>query len=76
MSLILNEQTKLLASALNTATTSSFAIGVLAPVAAVFYNVGGSPVSLSSLVIGVVVWFSAAVGLHMAARFILRNLRE
>lgn len=41
MSLIANEQTKLTAAALNTAATSSFTVGVLAPVAAAFYNVGG-----------------------------------
>ena len=35
-----NERTKLTANALNTAATSSFTIGVLAPIAAAFYNVG------------------------------------
>jgi hypothetical protein len=36
MNLVENEQTKLLAAALNTAATSSFTIGVAAPAAAAF----------------------------------------
>ena len=42
MSLIHNERTKLLALAFNTAATSAFTVGVLAPVAAAFYDFGGS----------------------------------
>jgi uncharacterized membrane protein YfcA len=77
MSLIHNERTKLLASAVNTAATSSFAIGVLALMAAAFYNVGGGqPVKLGSLILGTAIWLSAAVGLHMAARQTLKGLRE
>jgi hypothetical protein len=50
MSLIHNERIKLLAVALNTAATSSFAIGVLAPMAAAFYNFGAnSPLKLGTL---------------------------
>ncbi len=40
MSLIHNERTKLLALAFNTAATSAFTVGVLAPVAAAFYDFG------------------------------------
>ena len=77
MSLVYNERTKLLANALNTAGTSSFAIGVLAPMAASFYNVGGGPpVKLGLLLAGTAVWIVAAIGLHMGAREILKGLRE
>ena len=77
MSLVHNERTKLLANALNTAATSSFAIGVLAPVAATFYNVGGAaPVRLGVLVLGTAIWLIAAAVLHMGARRVLRGLRE
>ena len=42
MSLIHNERTKLLALAFNTAATSAFTVGVLAPVAAAFHDFGTS----------------------------------
>lgn len=76
MSLILNEQTKLLAGAFNTAATSSFTVGVLAPLAAAFYDVGGRPVRFGWLVVGTTIWFLAAAALHYRARRVLRNLRE
>jgi hypothetical protein len=77
MSLVHNERTKFLAAALNTAATSSFAIGVLAPMAATFYNVSGSlPVRLGDLVLGTVIWLSAAAALPLAARRVLKGLRE
>ena len=70
------ERTKLTANALNTASTSSFAIGVLAPVAAAFYNVGNPDrVPLAALVLGAIVWLFCAIALHLAARFVLRGLR-
>lgn len=76
MSKIQDEQTKLIAGALNTVATSSFIVGVLAPVAAAFYNVGGAvKVPLGALVIGVVVWLGAAGPLHLAARHVLKGLR-
>ncbi|MGC1861896.1 MAG: hypothetical protein WA733_12430 [Methylocystis sp.] len=77
MSLIHNERTKLLATALNTAAGSSFAVGVLAPIAAAFYNVSGtSGVALWTIIIGVVIWFFTAAALHLAARHILGGLKE
>jgi hypothetical protein len=77
MSLIHNERTKLLASALNAAAGSSFAVGVLAPIAASFYNVSGtSGVALWTIIIGVVIWFFTAAALHLAARRILGGLKE
>lgn len=75
MSSIRNEQTKLLAGALNTAATSSFTVGVLAPLAAAFYSVGSTPVGLPTLLIGTSIWLFAAVVLHLAARQVLRTLQ-
>jgi multisubunit Na+/H+ antiporter MnhG subunit len=77
MTLIHNERTKLLAGALNTAATSCFTIGVLAPMAAAFYNVkADNPVSIGLVVAGLVVWLFAAVVLHIAARRVLGELKE
>ena len=70
------ERTKLTANALNTAATSSFTIGVLAPTAAAFYNVGAADrVPVFVLAIGAGVWLCCAVALHLAARYVLRGLR-
>ena len=71
-----NERTKMLAGALNTVCTSCFTVGVLAPIAAAFYNVGSSAISLATIIIGVVIWFGAAVGVHLLARRILGGIEE
>jgi hypothetical protein len=63
LSLVGNERTKLLANAMNTAATSSFTVGVLAPMAAAFYNVGSTSVTLKTLILGTSVWFFAAIAL-------------
>ena len=52
---IRNEQTKLLANALNTAGTSSFPVGVLAPIAAAIYTSTGAAISVR------VILFAAAI---------------
>lgn len=77
MSLVHNERTKLLAAALNAAAGSSFTVGVLAPIAAAFYNVSGSSgIPLPTIVVGVAIWFFAAAALHLAARRVLGGLKE
>jgi hypothetical protein len=74
--LVHNERLKLSANVLNGAAGSSFAVGVIAPAAAAFYNVGAAPgVPLAALSIGAAIWFSAAVALHLAARLILGGLK-
>lgn len=77
MSVIHNEQTKLLATALNAAAGSCVTVGVLAPMAATFYSLGGSTaVSLRTIVIGVIFWLGVAIALHLGARRVLRGLKE
>lgn len=73
MSLVDNERTKLLASALDRASTACLTVGVLAPIAAAFYTSAGPPIG--PLLIGVFAWMSAAGILHWAARWVLRTLR-
>ncbi|HEY8564154.1 MAG TPA: hypothetical protein VIL65_01545 [Beijerinckiaceae bacterium] len=77
MSLIQNERTKLLATALNTASTSCFTVGIATPLAGYLYDVGGfrTRVPIETLVLGVVGWLSAAVALHLLARRALKSLR-
>ena len=75
MDVIHNERVKLSANAVNTAATSSFTVGVLAPLAAALY---GAPVFGSRaifIVITAIAWISLAVTLHRGARRILRGLQ-
>ena len=74
--LVHNERTKLLALALNTASTSAFTVGVLAPVAAAFYNFSLPGLPLHFLVVGAALWILLAVVLHLLARRLLGELRE
>lgn len=76
MNLVENEQTKLLAAALNTAATSSFTIGVLAPIAAAFCSVGSMRVPLPTVVLGIVIWLSTAATRHIGARQVLKALQQ
>lgn len=52
MSLIDNEQTKLLANALDRASTACFTVGIATPIAGLVYNIGNFA-TLSGLQVGV-----------------------
>jgi hypothetical protein len=74
MSLIHNERTKLVANALDRASTACLTVGVFAPIAAAIYtSIGTGPATLT-FVIGAVCWIFAAMVLHMSARYVLRRL--
>ena len=75
MSLIHNERTKLLSLALNTAATSAFTVGVLAPVAAAVYDLGASRQPPRAVILGAFLWIGASVVLHLAARRVLGWLK-
>ena len=76
MSLIENERTKLLANALDRASTASVALGVFAPIATTFFT---GPVTGElgwlKLAVGAAIWLATAVALHLAARLVLGALR-
>jgi hypothetical protein len=75
MSMIHNERTKLTANAFNTAATSCFTVGILAPLAAVFYNFGQTAVPVRTVTLGIVTWLAAALIIHYNARLILGRLK-
>lgn len=77
ISQIHNEQTKLLATAPNTAATSCFTVGVATPIAGYIYNVSNLQASLSfgTLIAGGLAWLATAAVPHVIARRILRRLR-
>jgi hypothetical protein len=76
MPLVENEQTKLLANAIDRASTACFTIGIATPLAGFVYNVSGfrSAIAASELAFGVLGWLAAAALLHLGARRILRGL--
>ncbi|MHC2087670.1 hypothetical protein [Methylobacterium sp. CM6244] len=72
------EQTKLLANALDRASTACFTVGIATPVAGFLYNVGNFR-ALSGpfeMIGGVLVWILGAGGLHLAARRVLKGLDQ
>ncbi len=75
MDLIHNERVKLLALAFNTASTSAFTVGVLAPVAAAFYDLAPSREAPRTVVLGALLWIGASVVLHLAGRRVLGWLK-
>jgi hypothetical protein len=73
--LVRNERTKLLANAFDRASTACFTVGVIAPLAAATYNLGGVTPGPLALVLAALIWLSAAVVLHLLARAILGLLK-
>jgi hypothetical protein len=76
MSVIANERTKLLANALDRASTACFTVGVATPLAAWVYDINAlrstyDPLAMS---VGLTGWILAAVLLHIGARVVLRRL--
>ena len=76
MGIVFNEQTKLLATALNTSATSCFTVGIATPVAGYIYNVSNLQVTLKppALMLGIAGWLTAATILHLLARRTLKEL--
>ena len=75
MSLVHNERLKLLANALDRASTACFTIGIVTPVAGLIYGVGPRA-NAWALAGAFAIWLGAAVGLHFQARRVLGRLRE
>ncbi|MGN6488031.1 MAG: hypothetical protein ACTHLT_09465 [Devosia sp.] len=68
--LVYNERTKLLANALDRASTACVAVGGIAPVVAV-----GVSINVGSSVLGAVIRLFAAITLHFIGRMVLGRLR-
>jgi len=76
MPLVENERTKLLANALDRASTACFTVGIATPIAGLLYNVGNFGAGLPGwrIVIYVVCWLLLAIFLHYLARRVLKGL--
>lgn len=75
MHVIHNERTKLLADALDRASTACVTVGVFAPSAAALYSATGALFSTRIYALGAMSWLFTAVVLHMSARYTLRRLQ-
>ena len=77
MTLIRNERTKLLANALDRASTACFTVGIATPVAGFLYNVANfrGTVPPLALAVGLGGWLLIALFLHYLARRVLKGLR-
>ncbi len=76
MTTIWNERTKLLANALDRASTACFTVGIATPQAGWLYDFGGLRSALNplTLAIGIAGWFFGAAVQHLEARRILGSL--
>lgn len=75
MSLIQNERTKLLANALDRASTACLTVGVFGPTVAFLYGAGTLKSSVIFFGLVSVIWIFIAVALHLLARRNLGALR-
>lgn len=75
--LIENERTKLLANALDRASTACLTVGVLGPSVAVLYRLGGTTGENHGILVAVgsVLWIVAAGFLHRMAYRVLGRLK-
>jgi multisubunit Na+/H+ antiporter MnhG subunit len=73
-----DEKIKLRANALNAAASSSFTVGAIGPLVAVFINLGdvATKVSMTVLIVNAAIWLSAAVGLHLLGSKVLDRLDQ
>ncbi len=78
MSLIDNERTKLLANALDRASTVCFTVGILSPLAGYVYGVVdlGPAIVQRWPIFSVIAWLAVSVALHLWARRILKGLKS
>ncbi len=73
MNLVDNEQTKLLAGALDRVSTVCVTVGIATPLSGLLGSANGLSVSL---VAACYIWLMAAVALHLVARRVLGRLEE
>ena len=75
MSLVENEQTKLLAANLDRASSAFTIAGFVTPVVALSYQVPTTPPVTAWTVSFSLTWLAVGIGLHVIARRILRRLK-
>ena len=76
MSLVQNERTQLLASALNGAAVGSITAGLIAPIIATVLGLPGTQERFGTIVFVILFWLSAGQNLRMIGQFVLGRLKE
>ncbi|MDX3925665.1 MAG: hypothetical protein QHC90_07625 [Shinella sp.] len=76
MSVVENERTKLMANAIDRASTACLTVGILTPIAGYLYNLGGLRDGMDVwMTIGLAGWLLTALVLHYIARQVLKGLK-
>jgi len=75
MHTIHNEQTKLLATALNNIAVAYVVIGFVTPMTALSFGIANAPIPRVGTMSFTLVWLWTGFALHWAARRALRSLR-
>ncbi len=75
MSAAFNEQTKLLATAINNVAVAFVILGVVTPLTAVSFGVVSAPPPSPWTAFFAAIWFCTGAGLHLLARRALRSLK-
>ncbi len=76
MSRVRDERLKLLANALDRASTACLTVGFLAPMAAAYYGPEDALPSLLIMATGCATWIGAAFSLHYGASGVLKGLSD
>lgn len=71
-----NERRKITATYTNAVASATIAVGILAPLAAMFYGGASSTVGGVNFVSGFAVCIVASLGLHWSARRFLKGVEE
>lgn len=75
MSAVHNEQTKLLATAINNIAVAFTVIGAVTPMTAASFGVASAPPPSFGSAFFVTIWLCAGAGLHLLARRALRSMK-
>jgi hypothetical protein len=71
-----NEQTKILATALNDIAVAYVVVGFVTPITAVSFGVTSAPPLRAATVFFATIWLCTAISLHWLARRVLRSLKR
>lgn len=72
--LIHGEQTKLLASWINTIAANVVAIGILVPFAGYIYGINSPQIPGSTVPFLMILWITCGIGVHLAGEWVLTML--
>jgi ABC-type multidrug transport system permease subunit len=75
VSAVHNEQTKLLATALNNIAVAFVVIGFVTPITAMSFGVASAPSLRPTTAFFAAIWLSTGIGIHSIGRRVLRSIK-